>query len=165
MEKSLAIANGLIRLAVQHGNPPTQMKLQKLIFFAHGWNLALYENPLVDEGFEAWKYGPVIPSVYHEFKTYGTLGIDRPGTEYVSTPNGFEWLPPPIVDSNGTVQGLLNKIWEVFGVHSGTQLSAMTHAQNAPWSIMRAKYGDIRDIPIPNEIIKKYFKGLMPNAH
>lgn len=164
MEKSLAIANGLIQLATSHGKPPTQMKLQKLIFFSHGWYLAICDAPLVDEGFQAWPYGPVIPSVYHEFKAYGTLGIDRPGTEFVFTPNGLEWIPPVVTDQTGAVQGLLNKIWDVFGKYSGGQLSEMTHVKGSPWKQMREQYGDVRDIPIPDEIIKKYFKGLMSNA-
>lgn len=164
MEKSLAIANGLINLALQAGKPPTQMKLQKLMFFAHGWNLALYNTPLVDEEFQAWPYGPVIPSVYHQFKAYGTLGIDQLGTELMCTPTGFAWLPPPVNDTSGRVLGLLGKIWEVFGIHSGTQLSEMTHATGTPWQTMRAQYGPARDIPIPDGVIQAYFKGLIPNV-
>lgn len=164
MEKSLAIANGLIQLALQHGNPPTQMKLQKLMFFAHGWNLALYNAPLVDEQFQAWPYGPVIPSVYHQFKAFGTLGIDQLGTEMICTPTGFAWVPPSISDTSGMAWGLLCKIWEVFGGNSGTKLSEMTHAPGTPWTVMREKYGCARDIPIPDDVIQSYFKGLMPNA-
>src|SRR5437870_3577302 len=66
-----AIANyflDLAKLANQELNP---MKIQKLVYYAHGWNLALDGQPLIDEAVEAWTYGPVIPSLYHEFKKYG----------------------------------------------------------------------------------------------
>ncbi|QLH42366.1 MAG: DUF4065 domain-containing protein [Coxiellaceae bacterium] len=57
------------------------MKLAKLIYVAHGWSLALNDVPLIDEAVQAWKFGPVIESVYHEFKHFGndvinSLAID-----------------------------------------------------------------------------------------
>ena len=165
MEKSLAVANAMILRARAHHNPPTQMKLQKLIYFAHGWHLALYESPLVGEQFQAWPYGPVLPTVYHEFKLFGTSGIDELGTEIVTLPSGrLEWQPPHILDSSGLINPLLDKIWEVFGKFSGGQLSDMTHATNSPWKCMRDLYGNMRDIVIPNDLIKDYFKGLMSHA-
>lgn len=164
MEKALAIANSFIALALKAGNPVTQMKLQKLIFFAHGWYLALSDTPLLDEHFQAWQYGPVVPSVYHEFKSFGTLGIDKLGTELSFTPSGFDWISPTVSDSSGTVQELVKKIWDVYGKYSGTQLSDMTHAPNTPWTLTRKKYGDMRDVVIPDELIKKYFKELIGNG-
>ncbi len=164
MEKALAVANSFIKMALEAKLPVTQMKLQKLIFFAHGWHLAICDAPLVDETFEAWPYGPVIPSVYHEFKMFGVLGIDMLGTTYTCTQNGFEWLPPGISDCTGTVQNLLKKIWDVYGKYSGTQLSNMTHQSNTPWALMRDKYGDEKSIPIPNDLIKSYFKDLLSHG-
>lgn len=165
MEKSLAIANALIRLAIEHNKPLTQMKLQKLIFYAHGWHLALLDTPLVDEAFEAWKYGPVIPTVYHEFKNFGLMPINREGTEAVLRNNeSIEWVAPRIKDTTGNVSALLKRIWEVFGVFSGTQLSEMTHAPGTPWSNAREHYGeDHRHIPIDDCEIKQYFKELAEN--
>lgn len=158
MEKSLAIANALIQRGIDHGAPLTQMKLQKLVYFAHGWHMALCNTPLVDEEFQAWRYGPVIPSVYHKFKSFGTLGIDLPGLEYVCLENGdFQWVPPPIQDQTGTVSSLLDKIWDVFGKYSGGQLSDMMRAEGSPWRLMRDRYGDIQDIPMSNNLIKNYF--------
>lgn len=165
MEKALAVANAMIMRACNHQNPPTQMKLQKLIYFAHGWHLALYDGPLVDEQFQAWPYGPVLPSVYHEFKAYGISGIDKLGTEIVVLPTGgFGWDAPKILDSSGFITPLLDKIWEVFGSYSGGQLSDMTHATNSPWKQIHDLYGNTRDVVIPDNLIKNYFKGLMSHA-
>ena len=164
MEKPLAIANAFIQLAQQtDARPLTQMKLQKLIFFAHGWNLALRDAPLVNEAFQAWKYGPVLPSAYHEFKSFGTLGIDRLGTALTLTPEeGLEWEPPVISDTTGLTHQLLHRVWDVYGGYSGTELSQMTHLPDTPWSKTRARYGDARDIPIPDSEIKTYFHGMLP---
>ena len=162
MEKSLAIANEMIRRGIINNATPTQMKLQKLIYFAHGWHLALYDQPLVDEAFYAWPYGPVIPSVYHKFKAFGVLGINQFGLEYfISADEKVESSMPQINDL-GIVLPLCDKIWEVFGGYSGNQLSEMTHVENSPWKIVRDKYHGVRDILIPNDLIKDYFKGLMP---
>ena len=49
----------------------TPMKLVKLVYIAHGWHLGITNNALIDENPEAWKYGPVIPRVYHTFKKFG----------------------------------------------------------------------------------------------
>lgn len=165
MENALAVANVFIRLAMEANNPVTQMKLQKLIYFAHGWYLALADEPLVKEEFQAWQYGPVIPSVYHKFKVFGTLGIDRLGEEFCITSCGLELITPSISDMTGVVNSLLNRIWTVYGSFSGSQLSEMTHAQGSPWKQMRDKYGDKRDIVIPNNIIKSYFKGFINNEN
>lgn len=162
MEKALAVANDMIQRGINANTLLTQMRLQKLIYFAHGWHLALYDAPLVDTTFQAWKYGPVIPSVYHEFKEYGTLGINSLGTELVMLPEGgMSWYPPQIVDSTGLVKPLLDKIWEVFGSYSGTQLSGMTHAEGSPWRTIYDANQNGRDMIIPNDDIKQYFKGLM----
>lgn len=165
MEKALAIANEFIQRGQRDGVSITQMKLQKLIFFAHGWYLAICNAPLVDEGFQAWKYGPVIPSVYHEFKAFGTLNIDRPGTTASYSPEGLLWETPVIADKTGTVYKLIDKIWEVYGHYTGTQLSAMTHQPDTPWSTVHNIHGDARDIPIPDDMIKKYFQGLIKNGN
>lgn len=57
------------------GNDPendlTQLKLQKLCAYAQGYCLALTGKPLFNENIEAWKHGPVIPSLYRQFKAYG----------------------------------------------------------------------------------------------
>jgi len=159
MEKALAVANEIILLAKAAGNPPTQMKLQKLMYFAHGWHLALTDNALINETFEAWKYGPVVPSVYHEFKSYGVVGITSLGTEMQTLgTSGIQWIPPQMVDGSGYAAALLRKIWEVYGCYGGNQLSVMTHAQGSPWKIA---YREGLNRPIPNEHIKSYFQGVM----
>ena len=53
------------------------MKLQKLVYFAHGWHLAIHNRPLVNEQVEAWKFGPVFSDLYHQIKSFGNEKIDR----------------------------------------------------------------------------------------
>ncbi|GHU69931.1 hypothetical protein FACS1894184_14690 [Clostridia bacterium] len=44
----------------------TNLRLQKLLFFAQGWSLVIRGVPLFDDPIEAWQYGPVVPTVYRE---------------------------------------------------------------------------------------------------
>ncbi len=66
----LAVADYLIQLAIDKGNPLTLMKLQKLLFIAHGWNLAFNKQPLIKEPCIAMQWGPAWPSVYDHYAHY-----------------------------------------------------------------------------------------------
>jgi uncharacterized phage-associated protein len=120
-----AVANWFIKKANENGESLTAMKLQKLIYYAHGWCLALYNLPLVEDQVQAWTYGPVFPRIYHLAKAYGSEPIDSLLYSYLSTPSVVQDSDPRIP--------LLEKIWEVFGKYSASQLSRMTHEPGGPW--------------------------------
>ena len=44
------------------GEAITQLKLQKLVYYADAWFLANFDEPLIKEDFEAWAHGPVVPA-------------------------------------------------------------------------------------------------------
>lgn len=44
----------------------SNLKLQKLIYYAQAFHLAIYELPFFDEDFEALTHGPVCPEIYHK---------------------------------------------------------------------------------------------------
>jgi uncharacterized phage-associated protein len=50
------------------GDSLSNLKLQKLVYYAQGFHLALTEKPLFDEAIEAWEHGPVVPGLYHKLK-------------------------------------------------------------------------------------------------
>src|ERR1041385_1190632 len=70
-----AIANYFLDLAESEKAAIEPLKMQKLVYFAHGWYLAFTGKPLLNEFVEAWQYGPVIPDLYHAFKHYGSQPI------------------------------------------------------------------------------------------
>ena len=90
-----AVANYFIDIARCEGEQLSPMKIQKLVYFAHGWYLALYDEPLLDEKIEAWRYGPVVPSLYHEFKRYGSGTIERYAIDFEAN-NGFRIVTPKV---------------------------------------------------------------------
>ena len=40
-----------------------RVKVQKLLYYCHGWHLAFTGNPMFSERVEAWELGPVVPAV------------------------------------------------------------------------------------------------------
>lgn len=153
-----AIANYFLSRRKQRGlNPVTQMKLQKLVYFAHGWHLAFWEKPLIDEMVEAWEYGPVVPTLYHEFKEYGAREIPRLATDW--NPETSDWDITPLIDtSDDQVAQLLDRVIVVYGNRSAVALSALTHVDESPWKKTVEKHPGIRHVDIPNDLIQKYFK-------
>lgn len=107
----------LFKVMDNDGESITNLKLQKLIYYAQGFHLALYEAPLFNEPIEAWRHGPVCPKVYHEFKEYGSAPI-----EYHNSPNFDTLFTPEQIE-------LLDEIYEVFGQYSAWKLREMTHEE------------------------------------
>lgn len=146
------------------------MHVQKLVFFAHGWHLAIRSEPLIDEQVEAWKFGPVIPSLYQAFREYGSQPItSKYQPLHLNTDGGkwrFVWLDPPSVDGSSEAatftRGLLDKIWDIYGKYSAIQLSNMTHQPGTPWQVTVEKYGGSppKHTDIPQEVIRTYFTNL-----
>lgn len=144
---AITIANFFVQKGLEFNDAMmTPMKVLKLTYIAHGWHLALYDEPLFPELPEAWQYGPVIPSVYNVFKKYGRNRV----TEIFC--NGEK-----ITDAETIT--FLEKIWSVYKRYSGWQLSAITHQPDTPWSNARIGfYGG--STPIFNDDIKAHYKKL-----
>ena len=145
------IANHFLRLAKREGELLTPMKLIKLVYFAHGYSLAITGNPLLEEKVEAWKYGPVIDSLYEEVKKYGR------GSVSALLPTGQESI------EDLQVKALIEIVWNGYGHLSARKLSDLTHMPGTPWYQTASKYA--LEIPrhevIDNTLILSYFKTLV----
>ena len=60
------------------GDGLSNLKLQKLIYYAQGFYGAIFDKPLFDNGIYAWTHGPVVPELYQEYKQHGSNRIDAP---------------------------------------------------------------------------------------
>ncbi len=165
-----AVANYFLDLAATEGVALTPMKLQKLVYFAHGWHLGYTDKPLLNEVIQAWSFGPVIRSLYNEFREFGADPINRKAMEScpVEGPMGWELesYEPSIEDAKkddtGFLKSLLKKVWEVYKNYSAVQLANLTHVTGSPWWRVNNRYsGQIpRYEVIPNETIGDYFRPL-----
>ncbi len=116
----------------------SNLKLQKLLYYAQGTFLAVTGFPLFDDAIEAWTHGPVVPAVYHAYKSNGDRGIDPPDD-----------FNPNIFDDEET--SLLTEVYNEFGQYSAWKLRNMTHAET-PWRATAA--GE----EIDTTLIEDYFK-------
>lgn len=136
------IADYFIKLANDTGSYISNLKLQKLVYYAQVWHLALYGDPLFQEDFQAWVHGPVIPKLYQKYK-------------------GFRWQPileeanPELPEK---VQEFLDEVTKEYFACDAYELEQMTHAE-LPWNRAR---GDLPpDAPsiavIEKECMKEYY--------
>jgi uncharacterized phage-associated protein len=147
-----AVANYFL----SRGGDLTQMQLHKLLYYAHGWYLAVVGKPLLNETVSAWKHGPVVPSLYYDFKRFGARPVDR----LAKTIDRVSRVrrAPQIDASDFMVRSLLERIWMVYGQLSGKRLSQLTHAADTPWSAVRGRNPELHGVDIPNEEIRAYFE-------
>jgi uncharacterized phage-associated protein len=160
----LAVANCFLERSIEAGRPIDHMKLQKLIYFAQGYYLASTAlrddlRPLVDEYFEAWPYGPVIPSVYQEFSDFGRDNIDRLAMSYDPDFNASVIVPP--VRGDRRFDHICQHVWDKYSGQRSMRLSDITHKANGAWDRARTESHGIRGKDIPNEYILDDFRPLV----
>jgi uncharacterized phage-associated protein len=66
---AIGLTNWLIEMNRTAPVDLTHLKIQKLLYFAQGWHLAYFDFPLFEDPVEAWKYGPVVTSVYYALRS------------------------------------------------------------------------------------------------
>jgi uncharacterized phage-associated protein len=71
MYRAVIIVDEILKISKKQGFALTPMQLLKLVYIAHGWALMILERDLFADRIEAWKYGPVIPVLYHATKHFG----------------------------------------------------------------------------------------------
>lgn len=120
----------------------SNLKLQKLVYYAQGFNLALFNRPLFSDEIEAWRHGPVVPELYRAYKSFGSGAIPHP-TDF----------DPDIFDKD-TCE-LLDEVYQVYGQYSAWRLRDMTH-EETPWVESFDPYG-FRNV-IEHEAMRNYFR-------
>jgi uncharacterized phage-associated protein len=144
MYNALDIAKYFITLASpEEEDLITNLKLQKLLYYAQGFHLALLGKPLFTEKIEAWQYGPVVPEVYRIYKQYKADSIPQPDDFNVD-------------QYDQETQDLLDEVYEVYGQYTVPTLMRFTH-QEPPW----------KETPLNEEIslalMKAYFETQLIN--
>src|SRR5579864_6609141 len=143
-----SVAEYLIGFSQEHGDPISNLKLQKLLYYAQGWHLALKDRPLFGESIQAWPYGPVVPRVYGRFKKYSWNPI---GDNFATQG----------VDLSGPVKEHLDEIMAVYGSLTAYHLEMLTH-QETPWLKARGGLGpgDPSNAVISTDDMRAFFKSV-----
>jgi uncharacterized phage-associated protein len=116
----------------------SNLKLQKLCYYAQGFHLAMFDEPLFPDSIVAWEHGPVVPEVYEEYRGHGGKAIPVP------TDVDFGVL-------SEQAQDLMREVWDTCGQFSAWKLRNLTHAE-PPWA--KTKRGAV----ISPDLMREYFK-------
>jgi uncharacterized phage-associated protein len=142
------VAKEFVRLSLagDEKDPLTNLRLQKLLYYAQAWSLIIRESQLFSDEIQAWRYGPVVPAVYHELP-------DGQGTNTI-LPAAFAAVP----DLQAEDAEFVRSVWEAYNQYSALKLSGMTY-EELPW---RKAWGDrpndgIGTVPISIEDLEEFF--------
>ena len=159
MQDARAVANRILEVAERHGVRLTNLKLQKLLYFAQGRSIVERNLPIISGEFEAWQYGPVHPIAYAAFKHFGAEDITRPAEAF--DPVRRTSRPIPIVP-DPTVDRYVDAVVSSLGRLTAGQLVELTHVKGGPWArtIEEADYSANLGLKIRNETIRRHFARL-----
>lgn len=143
MLNTQTVANTFLLLGFEEHIGISPMKLQKLTYFLYKEYLKSTNMPLFSEPFEKWKYGPVLPSLYYEFSSFGASSINRLARNAKGQAE--------IIDLERTtaLTNAVKKVWEIYKNYSAVELSALTHKKDTAWD--KAENYKLSDKDIKNE--------------
>lgn len=131
------VARFLVQCAIDMKAPLTNMKLQKMLYFAWIEYYKVSRSYLFDDSINAWKLGPVVPEVYDEFKIFAAMPIT--------------FTKKPELELKPEVKGFLNKFSQRYRDVNAFDLVRKTHERGKPWS--EAYREGRKDTVIPFESI------------
>ena len=157
---ALSIANYFVDKAICTGDQIKPLRLMKLVYIAHGYMLAILNRSALNPRFdkvEAWKYGPVIPSVYHSFKQYGNNPI-KEKTIIIDDENEKDGVYEvnvitPSLEGKDE-RSICDVVWKNYGSYSDSDLVTMLHKEGSPWAMV---YVEGQNIEIPDLYTKIYY--------
>ncbi len=148
MVKALAAAKYLIRKFAEDENPISHLKLQKILYYSQAWHLALFDKALFDDPIQAWVHGPVVPSVFQQYRGCRWSAITEASDPRVAAKAARH----------------LDNVVSSYGHLSALQLERLSHSEE-PWQ--RARQGlslsDPSTAVISHESMRDYFSQ-MANA-
>ncbi len=147
----LTIADAILKIAKGRDVQLTPLQLMKLVYIAHGFNLAIRGSDLFGERIEAWQYGPVIPDLYQATKSFGRDPIPL-----------HRISDGPIAVDKSTHE-FLEDVFSKYGHLSGFALSSLTHQTGTPWA---GVYEDgFLNVEIPDQLIKEHYERIVRGGH
>ena len=148
---SVAVANQFLLVARKKGESICSLtKLIKLVYIAHGYRLALKGRSLIKDRIEAWRYGPVIPRLYHAFRR------EKP------VPEPLEPKQSDCDEFDEDVLPIIEAVYRGYGHLNFSEISQLTHKKGTPWDMVYRNQGNGGEIE--NELIREYYYGLIESA-
>ena len=149
MQNALDVARYfLCRVDREAGDTISPLKLQKLVYYAQAWSLAIRNQPLFAQTIEAWVSGPVVRDVWDEYQAYKYRDIPAPDT----------------LDATFDADELeiLSEVWDAYGELSAKRLQDLSHSES-PWLNARQNLDPAQKSthPISHEEMQSYYANLV----
>ena len=106
--------------------------------------------PMFPEDFEAWDYGPVVPSLYHDLKMFG----GGPVAPYSSL--------RPVRNLDDKVGDAVNQVVALGRTRTPGNLVSMTHWPKGAWSQVYKRH--VKGLTIPKLLIRSEFNQRVKDA-
>lgn len=147
MTSAIDISKYIINFFQKSGDPITNLKLQKLLYYIQGWHLALHEEAAFTEPLQAWVHGPAQSQVYSQYKKFRWNPIN-------------ETITAPVINDN--LKKHIDEVLSVYGTETAYALEHRTHLEN-PWKDARKGLPPDAEstAEITLESMKAYFKDQM----
>lgn len=152
---ALSIANSILQMADREGRSIKPLALMKLVYIAYGYALAYLLRDVIDPRFdrvEAWKYGPVIPSVYHTFKHFQNSPITEKAVVIKEDGPLPEYVTPFVTDEK--LLEAITKAWNDYKDFPDSKLVELCHLPDSPWAQV---YKEGKNIEIPEDTTQRYY--------
>lgn len=147
------LANFMLDRAEREDRGVSPMKLLKLVYIGYGWVLAVLDKKLFDEPIYAWEHGPVVRSLYDEFKHFGPSPITELSMDLDL--DSFEFVTPRIPKDDEETTFMLQRVWDVYKHFTAGALRNKTHEEGTPWR--RVYRQGMQNTVIPDNLIKEHF--------
>ena len=131
----------LVNQDPESNEPISNLKIQKLCYYAQGFSLVVLGKALFFEDIERWDHGPVIPSLWRTYNPNGPNPIPIPERP----------LRSDLYDLPTT--GLLERVNQLYGRYSAWELRNKTHAES-PWINTRDH------CPMTHQSLRNHFETL-----
>jgi len=156
---AISIANHFVGLSERDNMELRQFGLMKRVYITHGFCLAIFNRSALDPRFdvvEAWKNGPVIPSVYHSFKHNGCDPITKKSIIVEMKDGKFDISTPTLEDKE--VMSVIDAVWKRYEGYDDYKLIELLHRNGTPWSLC---YEEGKNNPIPDSYTKYFYAKLI----
>lgn len=145
MVTSLKVANLFLCWANREGDLITNLRMQKLLYYAQAWHLVYFRNALFNETIEAWELGPVVPEAYREFKKFGYTSIKYREDGEEQKPFSSKQLE------------YLKSCYDTFMKFSAHELVNMTHNES-PWA---NAYANAKSTVIEHKSMQEFYSRML----
>jgi|GEM_PF-1654662 len=143
MYNPITLAHYFVRKSIETNTPITPYKVEFMVYFAHGWNLAIDNRALIDEDVKAWRHGPVIVSI-NKFYSKSKEKIQKTVDELAL--NDIKLMHREFLDG----------IWSYYSHLNEVEMVSLCLEPGTPWYVTYEKSS--KELTIEPQKIKQHYK-------